>query len=60
MNYEKLIDEHFPFEKFNPGQKEAIDFAVTNLVAGKKHILMELPTGIGKSAIATTVHRVMR
>lgn len=60
MNYEKHIDKHFPFEKFNPGQKEAIDFAVTNLMLGRRHILMELPTGIGKSAIATTVHRVMR
>lgn len=60
MNYEKHIDKHFPFEQYNPGQKEAIDFAVTHLMLDKKHILMELPTGIGKSAIATTVHRVMR
>lgn len=59
MKYSDLIDKHFPFEKFNPGQKEAINFAVENLVNGKKHVLMELPTGIGKSAIATTTHKVL-
>jgi hypothetical protein len=41
LNYEKYIDLYFPFEKYNPGQKEAIDFAVTNLVAGKKHVLID-------------------
>lgn len=59
MKHDNLIDKHFPFDQYNPGQKEAIEFAINNLLAGKKHILMELPTGIGKSAIATTVHRVM-
>lgn len=59
-NISEVIDKHFPFEKYNPGQKKAIVFAVANLLKGKKHILMELPTGLGKSAIATTIHRVMR
>lgn len=55
-----LIEKHFPFPTFNPGQKEAIELAVTSFLSGKKHVILQAPTGIGKSAIATTVHRVMR
>lgn len=54
------IDKHFPYKTFNPGQKEAIAFAAINLAAGKKHVILELPTGIGKSIVATTLHRVLR
>lgn len=54
------IDKHFPYEKFNPGQKEAIAFAVINIAAGKQHVILELPTGIGKSIVATTIHKVLR
>lgn len=59
-NLEDLIKRHFPFDTFNPGQYEAIDRTVRALTSGKKHIILEAPTGIGKSAIATTVHRVLR
>ena len=31
-----IIDKHFPFDQYNPGQKEAIEFAINNLLAGKK------------------------
>lgn len=54
------IDKHFPYPSFNKGQREAIAFAVLNLAAGKKHVIMELPTGLGKSIIATTVHKVLK
>lgn len=57
---EKLVEKTFPFEGFNPGQKEAIVQAVTLLKSGVKHVIMEAPTGSGKSAIATTVHRVLK
>jgi len=59
-NIEQLIRENFPFPEFNPGQYEAIDRTIRALLAKKKHVILEAPTGIGKSAIATTVHRVLR
>lgn len=55
-----LITKHFPFPEFNPGQKEAIRFVVDSVLANKKHIILQAPTGIGKSVIATTSHRVLK
>lgn len=55
-----LAEKHFPRPKPNPGQMDAIVQACVALVAGKKHIIIEAPTGSGKSLIATTVHKVMR
>jgi Rad3-related DNA helicase len=54
------VDKHFPHKTFNPGQREAIVQIAEALLSGKKHIVLEAPTGIGKSAIATTVHRVIK
>lgn len=56
----QLITKNFPYEKFNPGQFEAIEFVVNEFRAGKKHVILQAPTGIGKSAIATTIHRVLK
>lgn len=56
----EIIKSHFPYDTFNPGQYEAIKFAVDSFLEGKKHVILQAPTGIGKSAIATTVHRVLR
>lgn len=58
-NIEFLIKKHFPFDEFNPGQLEAIKFGVESFEQGKKHVILQAPTGIGKSAIATTIHRVL-
>lgn len=58
-NIEEIIKKHFPFDTFNPGQYEAIEFAVKSFQSGKKHVVLQAPTGIGKSAIATTVHRTL-
>lgn len=55
-----LIQKHFPFKEFNAGQYEVIDQTLTALLSGTKHVVIEAPTGIGKSAIATTIHRVLR
>lgn len=57
---EALAKKHFPFEKPNPGQLEVIVLAVKELLLNKKHIIIEAPTGVGKSAIAQTIHLVMR
>ena len=55
----ELAKKHFPFDTPNPGQLEAVCWAVTEFLAGKKHVVIGAPTGIGKSAIATTIHRVL-
>lgn len=59
-NIGDVIRSKFPFPEFNPGQYEAIDRTVRAFLSGKKHVILEAPTGIGKSAIATTVHRVLK
>jgi ATP-dependent DNA helicase DinG len=48
---------HFPYETYRPGQKEAILFILDAFANGKKFVLLEAPTGAGKSAIAYTVAR---
>lgn len=59
-NVRALALKHFPRPKPNPGQMEAIVSACLAILDGKKHVLIEAPTGSGKSLIATTVHKVMR
>ena len=56
-----LLKEHFPFDIPNPGQMEAIEEATFSIYeGGKRHIIIEAPTGIGKSAIAMTIHKVLK
>jgi ATP-dependent DNA helicase DinG len=50
-----LIDQHFPFDNFRDGQKEAIEAILNAYNEGKKYVILEGPTGSGKSAIAMTV-----
>jgi len=49
------IDAAFPKENYREGQREAIEFAVNAINSGKKIIIIEAPTGGGKSAIGMTV-----
>lgn len=56
-----LAKEFFPYDKANPGQMECIVEAIDALVNKKvKHVIIEAPTGVGKSLIGTTIHRVLR
>jgi Rad3-related DNA helicase len=55
----KLVRQYFPFETFNPGQEEAIIQCVQQVLSGTRHIVLGSPVATGKSAIATTVHRVL-
>lgn len=59
MDYSKLIKKHFPYPTPNPGQIEAIEQSIDALKSGYAHVILEAPTGIGKSAISYTVHKVM-
>ena len=59
-NIETLFKKHFPYSTPNPGQKEAIIKAVEAFQNGKRHVILGAPTGIGKSSIAVTIHRILR
>lgn len=47
----------FPYREYRPGQKEAIDAARDAFAAGKRFVVIEAPTGSGKSGIAVTLAR---
>lgn len=49
------IDNHFPKDNYRDGQKEAIEFALDAFNNGKMIVILECPTGSGKSAIGMTV-----
>jgi ATP-dependent DNA helicase DinG len=48
---------YFPFSDVRKEQSEAIDFAIDAYSKGKKVVVLELGTGVGKSAIAMTLAR---
>ncbi len=47
----------FPFKSYRKGQKEAIEQAQSAFKKGKRFVVIEAPTGSGKSAIAVTFAR---
>ncbi|MEX2536204.1 MAG: ATP-dependent DNA helicase [Trueperaceae bacterium] len=47
----------FPFKSYRKGQLEAIDEARAAFAGGKRFVVVEAPTGSGKSAIAVTLAR---
>jgi Rad3-related DNA helicase len=52
---EAEIKAKFPFAEFRPDQLTAIRSALDQFAAGKRFVLLEAPTGMGKSAIAYTI-----
>jgi Rad3-related DNA helicase len=54
FDYE-AIDAFFPMDDYRKGQKESIQKILEAFESGKKFILLEAPTGSGKSAIAFAV-----
>lgn len=50
----------FPFPNFRPGQGQALDRAREAFAAGKRFVVIEAPTGAGKSAIAVALAREAR
>jgi len=49
----------FPMSNPRPRQEEAINFILNAFEEGKRFVLAELPTGVGKSAIGVTVARYL-
>ena len=50
---------YFPFSKIREEQKKAIEFAIDAYESGKKFVVLELGTGVGKSATGVTISRYM-
>jgi Rad3-related DNA helicase len=43
--------EHFPFDTVRPDQKQIIEFVLRSINEGKRYIVLDCGTGIGKSAV---------
>ncbi len=50
----------FPFPGYRPGQAEALERAREAFSEGKRFVIVEAPTGSGKSAVAVTLAREAR
>ena len=50
---------HFPFGEVREPQKKAIDFALEAYASGKRFVVLEAGTGVGKSAIGLTIARYL-
>lgn len=59
QNLRPIIEKHFPYDTFNPGQYRAIEESVKSILKGTPHTILSCPTGVGKSVIAITVHNVV-
>lgn len=55
-----LIDSNFSKESYREGQKECLKFIVDAFNAGKKYVIIEVPTGGGKSAIGMTIANMVK
>jgi Rad3-related DNA helicase len=49
--------KYFPFPNIREEQKKAIEFAIDAYESGKKVVILELGTGVGKSATGITIAR---
>lgn len=54
------VIDHFPFSKFRKYQKEVLEETVEAFNSGYRWILLETPTGFGKSPVNVSFCRVMR
>ena len=52
--------QFFPFSKIRKEQKDAIEFAIDAYESGKRYVILELGTGVGKSATGITIARYMQ
>jgi len=52
-------EHYFPFKTIRKEQKEAIEFAINSFESGKKYVVLELGTGVGKSATGLTIARYL-
>jgi ATP-dependent DNA helicase DinG len=55
ISYESL----FPFGEIRDQQREAIEFALREFESGKRFVIIEAGTGVGKSAIGVCISRAL-
>lgn len=56
----KIWERYFPFKTIRSQQEDAINFALNAYInEGKKAVVLELSTGVGKSATGITIARYM-
>lgn len=55
-----MIDENFVMPSYRKGQREAISFIKEVFDSGKKYVVVECPTGGGKSAIGMTIAKIFK
>lgn len=53
------LKKYFPYKAIRDQQQEAIDFALKEFSNGKKFVIIEAGTGVGKSAIGLTIARYL-
>lgn len=58
VNYPE-IDYYNPYHSFRKGQREAIEKVLTAFESGKRFVILELPTGSGKSVLAYIVSKII-
>ena len=54
MDYTEIITEYFPYDTFRKGQKEAIN-TVLKAFENYDYVILDAPTGMGKSGVARTI-----
>lgn len=52
-------ESHFPFGAIRDQQREAIEFALREFEGGKRFVIIEAGTGVGKSAIGVCISRAL-
>ena len=52
-------ESHFPFGAIRDQQREAIEFALREFESGKRFVIIEAGTGVGKSAIGVCISRAL-
>ena len=52
-------EHYFPFSKIRKEQRTAIEFAIDAFESGKNYVVLELGTGVGKSATGLAIARYM-
>ena len=57
MTSGKSYLKHFPHDEIRDSQVTAIDAALSAYNAGKRFVIIEAGTGVGKSAIGLTIAR---
>jgi len=57
MLSDKKFEEIFPLDKPRDGQREIIESIISAYQSGKKYVILDAPTGIGKSVIGYSIAR---